>query len=161
MPVLLLLALSPPLAARSPDHAGNVSTIGAITVTYDAPIWEAALQTDKATYVPGEPVAMKLTLTNRSAFPVTLHFPTNCEAFYRVAAADGSLVYDARSQSTCHAVHTERTWQPNQTVTYHWTWTQVNDAGQQVPVPGDYRMRGFMDSVEEVPEPERSITIEP
>lgn len=149
------------IEARSLDHAGNVSTIGSISVTYDAPIWQAVLQTDKATYVRGAPVAIAFTLTNRSAFPVTLHFSTTCQAFFRVADAAGSPVFDARNHAGCFFVFTQRTWQPNQSVTYQFTWTQVDDDGQQVPVPGDYRIRGFMDSAEEVPEAEQIITIEP
>lgn len=149
------------IQARSLDHAGNVSTTAALAVTYDAPIWEAVVQTSKATYLPGEPVGITFRLTNRSAFPVTLHFSTTCEAFFRVVDAFGAPVYDLGQHQACFFIFTQRTWQPNETATYNFTWTQVTDAGQQVPVPADYEITGYMLSSEEVPDGVGAISVVP
>ena len=149
------------IQAQSFDHAGNVSTTAALAVTYDAPVWEAVLQTNKATYLPGEPVGITFLLTNRSAFPVTLHFSTTCQAFFSVADAFGTTVYDLGEHQSCFFILTQRTWQPNETATYDFTWTQVNDAGQQVPVPADYEITGYMLSDEVVPDGLGAISVVP
>ncbi len=148
------------LSVRSLDHAGQMSATSSLTVTYQAAVWEAALQTNKTTYVPGEPVAIAFQLTNRTSHAVTLHFPTTCESFFSVEDALGTPVYDDRRHADCLFVFTERTWQPNETVTYNFTWPQANDAGQQVPA-ANYQIRGFMDSSEETPDGLATVTIAP
>jgi hypothetical protein len=119
------------------------------------------LQTDGTTYPLGQPVAITYLVTNHDTVPLTLHFPTTCQAFFAVADAGGTQVYDQRFHTGCFMVLTERTWQPGETVTYTFTWTQVNDAGSQVPAPADYSIRGFMDAYEPVPDGLRSIRIAP
>ena len=147
------------IEARSLDHAGNVSTTATLPVTYDAPIWGPIVLTDATSYAPGTPVAITFRLTNNSAFPVTLHFPSTCQAFFSVEDSFGSVVYDQRYHVGCFFILTERTWQPGETVTYNFTWNQVDDSGQHVPLPADYRIRGFMDSTEEVPDGLATISI--
>jgi hypothetical protein len=149
------------IEARSLDHAGNVSASASIAVLYNPPGWGSVLQTDQTTYTPGHPVAITYMLTNHDTVPLTLHFPTTCQAFFAVADAVGTPVYDQRFHDGCFMVLTERTWQPGETVTYTFTWTQVTDAGGQVPAPADYRIRGFMDSYEPVPDGLQTITITP
>jgi parallel beta-helix repeat protein len=147
------------IEARSLDHAGNVSNVASLGVTYDAPVWEAVMETSKVSYAPGEMVAMTFRLTNRSAFPVTLHFPTDCEMFFRVRSSTGALLFDARNGATCLSVLTQRTWQPNETVTYPGNWNQKNQSGLQVPFPASYDIQGYLDCSEEVPEPIATIDI--
>ena len=147
------------IEARSFDHAGNVSTTATLAVTYDAPIWEPVVLTDAASYAGGAPVTISFRLTNHSAFPVTLHFPSTCEAFFSVEDSSGSVVYDKRFHVGCFTVLTQRTWQPGETVTYDFTWNQVDDSGQQVTLPANYLIRGFMDSAEEVPDGLATISI--
>jgi hypothetical protein len=173
LPVLAILLLPPGVSAAQAqsvppgkpflyvDRAGMwwTGVAGTSMVTYGAPIWEAVLQTNKTTYVTGEPVGITFSLTNRTSNPVTLHFGQSCQASFRVLNAGGTKIYE--QPLLCFPVFTERTWQPNQTVTYGFTWTQVNDSGQQVPVPGDYQIQGFMLSEEEVPEPIGLISIQP
>ncbi len=148
------------LSVRSIDHAGLLSATSALTVTYQAPVWEATLQTDKTTYAPGEPVAIIFQLTNHTSHAVTLDFPTTCQSFFSVQDASGTPVYDQRQHVGCFDVLTQRTWQPDEIVTYNFTWSQVNDAGQQVPA-ASYQIRGFMDSLEAAPDGLSTISITP
>jgi len=148
------------LSVRSLDHAGQMSATSALTVTYQTPVWEAVLLTNKTTYAPGEQVAITYQLTNRTPHAVTLHFPTTCESFFSVEDALGATIYAERAHVGCFFVLTQRTWQPNQTVIYNFTWPQVNDAGQQVPA-ANYQIRGFMDSSEETPDGLATVTIAP
>ena len=78
-----------------------------------------------------------------------------------VLFADGDLTYDLFVVLAGEVWLIERRGQPGETVTYTFTWTQVDDAGSQVPWPADYQIRGFMDSYEPVPEGLRTITIAP
>lgn len=131
------------IEARCFDHAGNVSAVKSISVTYQSPL-ATEIMTDKTAYAPGEPVAITLLLTNRGTSPVTLNFPSSCEAFFSVLN-----------------MFTQRTVEPGQTVTYSFEWDQVNDSGQQVPAPADYRIRGFLDSGEFVPDAFTMISVGP
>ncbi|MBI1951325.1 MAG: right-handed parallel beta-helix repeat-containing protein, partial [Acidobacteria bacterium] len=149
------------IEARSFDHAGNVSSVASISVTYQAPALEMQIMTDKAAYAQGEPVAITLLLTNRGSAPVTLHFPSACEAFFAVQNMSNAVVYDYRFHVGCPAIVTERTVQPGETVTYDFNWTQVDDSGAPVPAPADYRIRGFLDSAEFVPDAFTTISVGP
>ena len=140
---------------------GNVSTVASISVTFLTFALETVILTDKATYAPGELVLITLRLTNREAIPVTLNFPSSCEAFFSVLNASDAVVYDARQHISCFFVFTRRTVRPGETVTYNFQWNQVNDSGQQVPVPADYRIRGFLDSGEFVPDAFTTISVGP
>jgi hypothetical protein len=149
------------IEARSWDHAGNISAVASVSVTYQAPVLETVVLTDKTIYAPGERVAITLLLTNRGASPVTLHFSSSCEAFFSVLDLSEAVVYDDRLHVGCLAIVTERTVQPGETVTYDFGWIQVDDAGQPVPAPADYRIRGFLDSQEPVPDAFTTISIGP
>jgi len=156
----VVLAPGPNLIeARSFDHAGNISAVASVSVTYGTPLLESVVQTSKGTYAPGEQVHIVLLLTNRGTVPVTLHFPSTCEAFFSVANGAGTMVYDLRQHAGCLDVLTERTIQPNETVTYNFDWNQVDDSGVSVPFPADYRIRGFFDSDEPAPDAFTTITI--
>lgn len=149
------------IEARSWDHAGNISAVASVSVTYQAPVLETVVLTDRTVYAPGERVAITLLLTNRGASPVTLHFSSSCEAFFSVLDLSGAVVYDDRLHVGCLAIVTERTVQPGETVTYDFGWSQVDDAGQPVPAPADYRIRGFLDSQEPVPDAFTTISVGP
>ena len=158
LPVVLAPGLNV-ILARSFDHAGNISPIASVLVTYQTAVLESVVQTSKGTYTPGEQVHIALLLTNRGTGPVTLHFPSGCEAFFSVANSAGTTVYDLRQHVGCPDVLTERTIQPNETVTYNFDWNQVDDSGASVPFPADYQIRGFFDSDEPVPDAFSTITI--
>ena len=147
------------IEARSFDHAGNISPIASVLVTYQTAVLESVVQTSKGTYAPGEQVHIALLLTNRGTGPVTLHFPSSCEAFFSVANGAGTMVYDLRHRMWCLDVLTERTIQPNETVTYNFDWNQIDDSGTAVPFPADYRIRGYFDSDEPAPDAFTTITI--
>ena len=147
------------IEARSLDHAGNISPVASVSVTYRTVFLESVVQTSKGTYAPGEPVHIALLLTNRGTGPVTLHFPSGCEAFFTVANGAGTVVYDLRQHVGCPGVLTERTIQPDETVSYNFDWSQVDDSGASVPFPADYRIRGFFDSDEPAPDAFTTITI--
>lgn len=149
------------IEARSIDHAGNVSPVASVTVNFQTVSLESVIQTDKGSYLPGETVQIELSLTNRGSLPVTLHYSSSCEAFFSVADGAGSVVYDLRLHVGCLAIVTERTIQPNETVVYPFTWAQVNDSGAPVPRPANYRIRGFFDSQEAVPDAPTTISLAP
>jgi hypothetical protein len=150
------------LSVRALDLAGNASATSDLSVTYQAPIWQAALRTDRASYPPGAPVAITYELTNLTSHAVTLHFSTTCQAFFRVESSldPGSPLYDLARHQGCFEVLTERTWLANETVTYNFTWTQVNDFGTQV-FAEDYSLIGYMASAEDIPAGLAGITIGP
>jgi len=141
------------IEARSFDLEGYTSATATRTVTlYDDPSWDAVVQTDMASYVPGAAVAISFLVTNVTAAPITLHFTSTCQAGFDVRDEQNTVVYDQGLHVPCFAVLTQRTWQPGETVTYNFTWNQVDDAGQQVPTPAGYAIRGFLVSREEIPE---------
>lgn len=147
------------IEARSFDHAGNISPVDSVTVSYQNLPLETAIQTDKATYGRGEQVQIVLSLTNRGADPLTLHFSSGCEAFFTVADDAGAIVYDFRQHVGCPGIITQRTIQPNETVIYRFGWNQVDDSGAAVPAPANYLIRGFLVSQEPVPDAFTTISL--
>lgn len=73
----------------------------------------------------------------------------------------GAVEYDYGLHVGCLEIVTERTVQPGETVTYDFGWIKVDDAGQPVPAPADYRIRGFLDSQEPVPDAFTTISVGP
>ena len=152
------------IEARSFDHAGYVSRIDTRTVTYSEssdPAWNAVLSTSSASYAAGQPVPITFTMTNISSAPVTLSFPTTCQAFFLVEDVFGAVVYHHGIHLNCFFILTQRTWQPNQSAIYSFSWDQRDDAGQPVPAGASYRIRGFLDSFPAVPDDVRLIAIQP
>jgi hypothetical protein len=92
---------------------------------------------------------------------VTLNFPSSCEAFFAVMDASGAVVYDDLQHAICFFVLTQRTVQPAETVTYSFEWHQTSNSGQQVPAPATYRIRGYLDSAEPVPDAFTTIAVGP
>ena len=143
------------IQARAFDIAGNASPTQSVSVQYTPasdPVWNAALLTDMASYLPGAPVIVEYRVTNTSASPVTLHFATTCEASFDVRDVFNTVLFNEGAHGGCFFVLTERTWQPGQTVTYNFNWTQIDDASVPVPEPASYQIRGFMLSEEPVPD---------
>jgi Periplasmic copper-binding protein (NosD)/Intracellular proteinase inhibitor/Bacterial Ig domain len=146
------------IQVRSLDHAGNVSAESSLSITYNGAIWEVDLVTDKATYTQGETVAIDYRITNRAAIPVTLHFRTTCQSFFSVQNSFGVTVFDLGAEAECFTMLTQRTWAPNETVTFHFTWDQRGSSGLQVN-PGSYDIRGYLVSDEDVPDGVKTIAI--
>lgn len=111
--------------------------------------------TDKQVYSAGEPVSITIHLTNLGPETVTLHFSSACQYSYRVEDLLSTVLYDLRRRLVCGQVLTELTLLSGQTATHSFTgifaWNQVDDAGNPVPVPGDYVVRGVMLSAEPAP----------
>jgi hypothetical protein len=82
---------------------------------------------------------------------MTLNFPTGCQAFFRVETPAGAVLYDEFQHATCSDVLTSLTLPPGGSHAYSLVWTQIDDAGQQVPRPAEYLIRGYMDSYEPSP----------
>ena len=148
------------IQVRSIDHAGNVSAESALSLTFNGSLWAVELLTDKATYLQGETVAIDYRITNRSTSPVTLHFRSTCQSFFSVTNASGLTLLDTGEGAECFAVITQRTWAPNETQTFHFTWDQRGSSGLQVN-PGTYDIRGYMVSDEDVPDAVGTISIVP
>lgn len=145
------------LLVRARDYAGNLSSAESLSVTYEAPSWQAVVQTPMA---PAGTTNITFRMTNLTTHAVTLHFPTTCESFFRVEDQSGSRVYDYMAHQPCFQAFSQRTWQANQTVIYNFVWNQVYDNGTPVP-PGTYRIVGYMDSEETVPEGIASVVLSP
>jgi hypothetical protein len=73
----------------------------------------------------------------------------------------GATIYDDRAHIGCPAVLTELPLQLGETARYDLSWNQMDDFGQPVPVPADYRIRGYFDSGEPVPDGFATISISP
>ena len=68
-------------------------------------------------------------------------------------------VYDQANHVGCPGILKQRTWQPNETVTSKFTWTQVDEAGQPAPASARYLIRGAIYSTGELPEGVAVISI--
>ena len=107
----------------------------------DSP-FRVAVETDRQDYVAGEPIPLRVLLTNVSGAPATPSFSTSCEAIFEVEYPFGETVF--HYDPICFEGFHDRTLQPGQTVTYPFTWTQVDDSGQQVGYPLTYLIRGII-----------------
>ena len=121
----------------------------------DSP-FRASVETDRLDYVAGEPIPLRVLVTNVSAAPATLTFSC-AEATFEVEDPHGATVfhYDAICSPFIH----ERTLQPGQTLTYDFTWRQVDDSGLQVPYPQTYLIHGIILSSQPVHKARAGIRI--
>ena len=120
------------------------------------PTWPSG-RTDRQDYVAGEPIPLRVLLTNVSGAPATLSFSTGCEAMFEVEYPFGETVF--HFNPICFQFFHERTWQPGETVTYTFTWRQVDDSGHQVGYPLTYLIRGMMLSSQPVHEARAGMRI--
>src|SRR3989441_6259619 len=107
----------------------------------DSP-FRVAVETDRVDYVAGDPIPLRVLLANVSDAPATLSFSTGCEAIFEVEYPFGETVF--HYDPICFEVFHDRTLQPGQTVTYTFTWRQVDDSGHQVGYPLTYLIRGII-----------------
>ncbi len=113
---------------------------------------EVDVVTDRIWYAPGQPASIEVGVRNNTAAPVTLNFPSGCQAFFDVEEMSGRVLYAYWRHVGCPAVLTDLTLQPGQRHAFFFNWNQVDDAGNSLPVPDDYVIRGYLDSFEEVPD---------
>jgi hypothetical protein len=139
------------IEARAYDHAGNISNPASRNVTWVVPPLAVTVATSRSTYAPGEGVDLTVTVRNQSASPVTLHFPTGCQALFKVETISGASLYDVLLHASCPPDASELTLSPGQSRAYPFFWDQRNDAGTFVPAPADYVIRGSFDTPDTVP----------
>ncbi|HXH28661.1 MAG TPA: BsuPI-related putative proteinase inhibitor [Candidatus Polarisedimenticolia bacterium] len=116
-------------------------------------------RTDKTDYAGDETVHVTVTLTNRTSGTITLNFPTTCQAYFRVETPGGALLYDDFWHATCLDALTSLTLAPGESRVYSLTWGQETDAGQHVPSPAEYVIRGYLPSYEPSPSGATRIAI--
>jgi hypothetical protein len=114
------------------------------------PALSVSVRTDKAVYAPGEVVLVEIDLANLTATEViTLHFPTTCQASFRVEDLSGAPVYN--NPQNCFFIFTQLVLQPDQTATYTDAWPQIDDSGEPLTLSGELVIRGVV--LDQVPEP--------
>jgi len=92
----------------------------------------AALQSDKANYAPGEPVRLRLTVTNNANSP--LSFRSRSAQRYDFVIRSGDKEIWRWSHDRVFAMMLT-SWQlaPGQSVTYEETWPQTDNSGRPAP----------------------------
>ena len=139
------------IEARATDHSGNVSNPATRSVTWVVPPLAVTVATSRSTVAPAEGVDLTVTLLNQSTAPVTIHFPTGCQALFRVETMSGASLYDVRLHASCPPDPSTLTLSPGQSRSFPFFWDQRNDAGTLVPAPADYVVRGYFDTADNVP----------
>ncbi len=119
------------------------------TATADVSDLVVIVKTDKMFYDKGEPVNISVELANQGLSAVTLHFGSGCQGAF-VIRDDMQVQYDLRLHIGCPLVLTELTLQPSQATVYSFVWGQVDNSGNQVPVPARYTVEGIILSQEPV-----------
>ncbi|MCS7173905.1 MAG: BsuPI-related putative proteinase inhibitor [Armatimonadetes bacterium] len=98
---------------------------------------EVGVSTDRARYVPGEPVQMVLQVRNRGFRAMTFTFGTSQRYDFRVLRLDGTTIWQWSHDRMFAQVVGSLVLQPGSEIRFEETWTQVDNAGQPVP-PGRY-----------------------
>lgn len=99
------------------------------------------LSSDKEVYAPGEPVLLRLTVTNESNQPLTFR-SSSSQRFDFVVRADNVEIWRWSRERMFAMMLTSWRIPPGQSVTYEQTWRQVNNNGERVP-PGNYTIEGW------------------
>jgi PKD repeat protein len=105
---------------------------------------------NKQTYAKGEQVDITIVLSNSGPNQATLHFSTTCQSTFKVED-DSRIWYDESRHVACGLAFTEVTVPPGGTVSYSFTWNQVDDGGNQVPVPHDLLVKGIILHIDDIP----------
>jgi len=104
------------------------------------------LQTDKASYLPGEPVVITLTVQNTSDQTQVLHFPTSQQ--YDFAVHRGlDLLWLWSAGQVFLPVQSVLSLEAGQVLTLQETWNQTDQTGIQVP-PDFYGVVGILPAQE-------------
>jgi LPXTG-motif cell wall-anchored protein len=117
---------------------------------------KVTLATDKATYAPGEPVNLTLSVTNNGSQPADLLFNNGQEIDY-FAMQNGQEVWRwSIGKFFTQNVHTV-TLAPGETKTYEDQWLQIANGGQAPD--GQYEMSGVVTTGPGLPSNVVTITI--
>ena len=101
-----------------------------------------ALQTDKVSYLPGEPVVMTLSVLNAGQETQTLHFPSSQQ--YDFAVDKGpNLIWRWGAGQVFLPADSQLTLEPGQLVSFKEAWNQLDQSGTQVP-PDFYGLIGVL-----------------
>ncbi len=116
-----------------------LASISLVPVNYSA-TWEepVIVTTDREAYVAGDAVQVNVSVVG----PLSASFSSACQSFFVVENASGEVVYDLRKHWYWAQIPTYLGAPP--TVNFHYTWDQKDDNGEDVPVPGDYTIWGFV-----------------
>lgn len=96
------------------------------------------LKTDRDEYAAGEPVSLRLTVTNLGDQVVRLSFPSS-QIYDFVVRQQGQEIWRWSSDKMFAMVLTELKLNPGESRTYHETWPQVDRKGEQVTA-GSYEL---------------------
>lgn len=96
------------------------------------------LKTDKDEYAAGEPVSLGLTVTNLGDQVIRLSFPSS-QIYDFVVRRQGQEIWRWSSDKMFAMVLTELKLNPGESRTYHETWPQVDQKGEQVTA-GSYEL---------------------
>lgn len=99
---------------------------------------KAELSVGKGTYAPGEPVVVRLRVTNvaSSAIAITTYTGQQSDLIVRQR---GALIWQWSHDKAFTQVVREATMPPGETLTFAWTWDQRDLQGRQVE-PGRYEL---------------------
>jgi hypothetical protein len=100
--------------------------------------------TPTATFDPGEPIELLLSVRNRLSTPAIVQFPTSRQSdFVVVSRASGNVIWKWSDGKSFTLAQTELEFAANETKTFSVTWNQTDSSGQQVP-SGEYEARGVL-----------------
>ena len=122
---------------------------------------KVALGVERQTYCFGQPVHIKLAITNTGSRPITLRFSSGQQYDFVVTRADKEVWRWSADKVFIQAL-TSRTLAPSETLKFREIWQQKDNQGRQVPA-GEYSIAGLLTTMKS-PRPKAgpiSIKIEP
>lgn len=130
--LLVLTACQTQGSPVQPDDSASLRTVQGVEYAADMRVMES---------YPVQ-LAIEVTVTNRSASPVTLRFPDSCVVTLR-AYADGRQVWDQRTLILCAAAVVEVTLVPGASRTFETRTDAAQILGGQLP-DGRYRIEAVL-----------------
>ncbi len=123
-----------PATTPAPTTAVPRPTAPPLPLPAPPPPFEAHAVPEEARYLPGQPVEVKLSLTNVSLTPITLdQYPPEIRVTPRININFTPIVFSVPGGTQ------PRELKPNETVSIDFTWDQKDNAGKQVQ-PGWYNV---------------------
>lgn len=102
---------------------------------------------ERTQYRPGEAVEFRALLTNFAAEPLTFHSHGGCRAFFEILSRDGRILKARGRDLKCPDPPVPLTLQPGETAEFPFRWDQRDEAGNPVPVPGEFVIRAIVPAV--------------
>lgn len=101
------------------------------------------VETNSNTYILGEPIAIKISATNRGTTTLVFDWPTSCVFDFAVTDLQGNEVFRLSRNVVCAQVLTQVKVEPGETRTYDARWNQIDNAGGSVG-PGEYNLIAWL-----------------